>query len=375
MSKIMSTTDIITVPESFKRKGYYEVISRYKAGKLKGKIREIRRIYPENENKAVDDIIETITNKIEIAQKEIQKIDRVQKQLFDKNTRFDKYLGNIINKGFYGIAKGMSQLQALSWINVGLSAANLVMSVVQLSVMINEFNKVNRKLEVLQGQIKKIGDKETIDILTKFKDLASAYIDFKDCEERGEPYTETQLKQLMDHLKSVLDYLYSCFIQNVTTDADALLEAIYAVIPMYADVLCKYDTEYYFNHRYKKLNNKVLHNEHDSWMELLEKFYSPFYLDHMQDYCFLNKGINNRETMTAVFVSAMLAMNAKQIVEDHDLIIQQFETKEEFLNFDLNCEIEAVDKISNEIKEIDEDIARKLNQDFDRMKYQLSAMH
>ncbi|MBR3312033.1 MAG: hypothetical protein IKG15_09475 [Solobacterium sp.] len=251
-------------------------------------------------------------------------------------------------------------LQSLSWINTGLSAANLVTTVVGFAIMNTKLNRIADSISELKEELNKIVHKHDIDIVKNFKEVKQDYSDMLNAIKIHEEFDEQQYYNLTTKMYIVLDYLYDCYMGNVSGNNDALLEAIFTMLPMFANTLCKYDTVYYYKHREVSADDPW-HNSHNDWNSLFGKFMGKEFLDKLQDYCFIDKELSAKDSMDTVATTFLLALNGKTTVEDHQDLLICFDEYKNYAQFENDITEEVVQTIQDNYEELDEETLELIN--------------
>jgi hypothetical protein len=180
------------------------------------------------------------------------------------------------------------------------------------------------------------------------------YIDMLDGEKRNNPFGEERQYELTRKLADTISYLYDCFMQDAG-NPEILLNAIYVLLPMFANVLCRYDRTYYFKY-YKDGNDAMrMHMLHKEWVSVIRNLRSRAFLDKLNEYCFLDKGMHTRDAMHAVNTTYMMALAAEVSIDDNQKIIDRMHSMEEYNQYSAEKKKEAAEDILNASKKLSEE--------------------
>lgn len=270
----------------------------------------------------------------------------------------------------------LSLIQAskgLSWVNIGLNSINLATTIIGFAVINPKLNRISDSISEMKETLQQLSNKSAIDIVKEYKEVKQDYVEMLDSLKRKEEFSESRYFELVKKMFIVLEYLYDCFMNNAAGNNEVILEAIYALLPMFANVISKYDTHYYYNHK-SVTGDSPWHNSHTDWISLYEKLSGRDFLDKLQDYSFLNKRLSTRDSIKTISISFMLALNGKTMIEDHQKILKCFDSFEEYRQFEDFCTNEAVREIKEEIDNTDEGLAELIGPSLDRVHQQALLM-
>lgn len=258
-------------------------------------------------------------------------------------------------------------------ISIGLQAANLVTTAAGFAMMNSKLNKIIDSIGGMQESLNKIIRKQDEDIKKEFNSIKDDYADMLDADKRQQPYTEQQYYELTRKMHSMIDYLYACYMSDAVEDEGAILQALYVLLPMYANVLRRYDKEYYFQYKDKIRGGSVWHGLHNEWMDSFSRMTDKKYLDKFQDYCFLEDGMSARDADEAVLNAYLVAVNSQTIVDDNQKILLCFEDKDEYRQFQDELLEEAHERVTNAVNELDEETVKLLNPAFAQAAQEIAA--
>lgn len=258
------------------------------------------------------------------------------------------------------ISKMLKTTTSLVWINTGLSFINLSASVIGFSVMNAKLNRISDTMGEIKEKVSQLTKKNEIDIVREFKEVKQNYADMLNAIKIHSEYSEEKYYALTTKMYSVLDYLYQSYMGDVVDNKDAILDAIFALLPMYANVIGKYDAVYYYKHK-DVSQDDPWHNSHKDWESIFTLFRGREFLDKLLDYCFLEKNLNSREALNAVYTSFLIVYNGETVIEDTQEILQCFDTYQEYINFENRTTEVAAELIAKDVTEVDEETAKLIN--------------
>ena len=328
-------------------KGFAEICER---GADK-KFRKFEKILVEfAEEKGSDILKESISSLIKV---EPQQIKQITKQLMGAMSKkmvssLTPQLSTILKQGklLERYAKGIA---ALSWVNIGLNVANLCVNAAGFAIVNQKLNEVKEELNQMRATLNKLAASEDIKWLDQYERVISDYSYMLDCEKTGKPFSEEKLHDLSVNMYHTLDVLQKLFMQDAFNNNNALLDAIYALIPLFSQTLIRYDNVYYFSNKDHIRIGSKLPNDQSKWLNLFDSLYSDAFLDRIQDLCILEKRMSTREASQAVALSFYAVASAKQDVLDNEMILLGCRTKQDYELLEANMNQYAEESFMEEV--------------------------
>jgi hypothetical protein len=179
-----------------------------------------------------------------------------------------------------------------------------------------------------------------------------------DCEKKQQPYTEDQMRHLVDSEYNVLMLLVSAFQKDVSGNHSFLIESIFLLMNMLTASLLKFDQIYYYNNLHLLENESPWHLAHDKWMRSYDMLRQDWFIEKLQDYCILEVNMNTMEMDLYCSELEKHVIDAKEQIEDNQALIVAFgnmESLEQFHNF-----------TSKQVKDALETAFREAETDFDK---------
>ena len=156
------------------------------------------------------------------------------------------------------MVKNLSKIQNIALI---LDGVNLVSTWATFAIL---YEKLNSMEEEIVGAIEKIQqtlNKGTeLHIKAEYNKVISDYQDMLDCRKKQKPYSEEQMRKLVDSLYVVLDMMIASLKSNLIDNKDNMILTVFMMLSMYTASLRFFDEQYYFN--YKDTFNKTGYRHH-----------------------------------------------------------------------------------------------------------------
>lgn len=275
--------------------------------------------------------------------------------------------GNAVNTGI-GL-KTLSMLGTitkLNYFNILLTGVNLCATCAGFAVMFKKLDKMSSRINEVLNTVKAA---HQIQINYEFKKVLSEHSNMLDCKRLLKPYSEEEMRKLVDDEYNVLSMLIEAFDEGTTGDKETLIFSIYSLAAMLNASIRYFDEIYYFNNKETITDGQMWHSSHDTWMTAFDRIIEKEFVAKIQDHGIFDLDLNTTET--DYYYKSLLnqVVDAKQEIEDNQTLLKAFDTQEEFKKYLdlLNQDIrDNVIKLFDEagISTEDEEISTALNDAF-----------
>ena len=183
----------------------------------------------------------------QVAAKEVLKAVQKNSKLLNQNLK---------------MVKNLSKIQNIALI---LDGVNLVSTWATFAIL---YEKLNSMEEETVGAIEKVQhtlNKGTeLHIKAEYNKVISDYQDMLDCRKKQKPYSEEQMRKLVDSLYVVLDMMIDSLKSDLIDNKDNMILTVFMMLSMYTASLRFFDEQYYFNYKdtFNKLGYKAKINTH-----------------------------------------------------------------------------------------------------------------
>ena len=355
----MGTIDI-KVGEQYIRKNYVEVVRRLKNGTIK-KIAKIavEDLQNKDDAKHFAEISNHLLNMRREAVSTAKNIRKIGRDLHEISKDIHDIPGQI--------EKLATSVTKMNWVSIGLSAMNLAVTSGGFAVVNDKLNALSKEIGSMHDTLDRMAKKSDIDIREHFNTVRIEYIKMLDAEKCGTEYPYKDLENLTIKMAETLNYLYMCFTEEASGEPEIILNAVFTLIPMFVNVINKFDTRYYYQNVKLIQSGKKFHDLHDEWMDLFKELRSKMFLEKVQDVCVLRENMSSREACDTVLATYYLTVASEISVDDNQIIIKSFESSEDYRRF----KGEIVDEAIEEYKaELDDEMIPLLNPEFTKMQAQ-----
>lgn len=217
------------------------------------------------------------------------------------------------------MVKNLSKIQNIALI---LDGVNLVSTWATFAIL---YEKLNSMEEEIVGAIEKVQqslNKGTeLHIKAEYNKVISDYQDMLDCRKKQKPYSEEQMRKLVDSLYVVLDMMIDSLKSDLIDNKDNMILTVFMMLSMYTASLRFFDEQYYFNYKDILSGDEVWHTSHNKWMSLYDTLTQSWFVELLQDHGIFDLDLNTDEMDTYYNEFLEQVQDQKQEVIDNQEII------------------------------------------------------
>ena len=305
MSEVVAINTLEELLPYANEKGIVEIAMRGAHKRFKAFPQLVISNLPQQEQKAAKQMITELLEK-NVAKKE-QAIGLLKNDLAISNKSLD----------LIGQVAGMDKFGLL------LSGANLCATCAGFAMVMLELKRIESNLSDQIGRlhedVKKGNDAWSS---YDFDKVLSEHNNMLDSYRRQKPYTEEQLRELVDREFNVLGLLIRIFENNIAGDNENLIYSILSLLSMFTAALRYFDEIYYFNN-HDNIQDGDWHSSHDGWMSVYTKLVTAPFVQRYQDYAMLEANMNTREA--DIFYIGMIdqVRDLEQQVRDNQELVKR----------------------------------------------------
>lgn len=279
------------------------------------------------------------------SEKQQQELAQKASKLLKKSAKLNKHSLNLLTN--------VSRVQNISLLLNGL---NLCATGVGFGIIFakldKESNKITRQLNQLQSIVKQTQDLHNE---AMFNTVLAEHMDMLDCQRRQRPYSEAQMRKLVDREHIVLSLLISSFQKGISEDNNATILAIFSLLAMFTVSLRTFDELYYFNN-HEVLGEDAWHLSHDRWMEVYDTLTSQWFIEKLQDHGTFETSLSTAE-VDAYYISLLdQVKDCRCEIKDNQSLIVAMGDADLFRQYKELSTKEVVDSIEAAYREAGRDM-------------------
>ena len=225
---------------------------------------------------------------------------------------------NLLNKNMK-MMKNISKIQNIALI---LDGVNLVSTWATFAILYEKLNSMEEKIVGAIEKVQQSLNKGTeLHIKAEYNKVISDYQDMLDCRKKQKPYSEEQMRKLVDSLYVVLDMMIDSLKSDLIDNKDNMILTVFMMLSMYTASLRFFDEQYYFNYKDILSGDEVWHTSHNKWMSLYDTLTQSWFIELLQDHGIFDLGLNMDEMDTYYNEFLEQVQDQKQEVIDNQEII------------------------------------------------------
>lgn len=222
-------------------------------------------------------------------------------------------------------AKNLEVLQKIAQVQglgLALNGLNLCATCAGFAIMYAKLDKmsakINQQIGKLQSDIKHSHDVQTS---FEFNKVLADYQDMLDSRRRQHPYSEAQMRELVDREYNVLILLIDVLRNDLAFSKQTMLDSVFSMLAMLTVSLRYFDEQYYFNNHEALGDMDVWHSSHEKWMNVYDDLSTPWFVELLQDYGLFEAGLNTVEVDLYYTDLIEQIADLRHEVEDNQILI------------------------------------------------------
>ena len=247
-------------------------------------------------------------------------------------------------------------LSGLGYANMALSAVNLCATCAGFVIIYKKMqqisSEINQHLSQLDETVRKSFD---IDHQFKLDKVLADHNDMLDSMKRQQPYSERDMRRLVDSEHRMIMLLINTLKADVSNDQGTLIISLFSLMGMFTASLCYFDEIYYFNNPQCHGYANPWHTSHDSWMGVYETMCDEWFIEKLQDYSILELGLRTWDADVLYLSMLERVVDAKMEVEDNQILIVAFGSKGALQRYRELSKKDVVSTIHNAYREAADD--------------------
>lgn len=218
----------------------------------------------------------------DIVQKGNKEISEKAIGVFNKN--FSNMLNDQMNISQITM-HNIQQLASVSKLGIVMNGLNLAATSAGFAIMYEKLDNISSEMKLQFDELKNVVKQEhDVRAIYEFEKVLGEYTDMLDCRRRQQPYSEEQMRFLVQKLYTALKLLTDLFRKDIASNNHLLIVSIFSLLSMFTVALKYFDEQYYFNNHNILIDTDVWHSSHDKWMSIYNELTEEWFIEKLQDY-------------------------------------------------------------------------------------------
>lgn len=257
--------------------------------------------------------------------KQFQKVI-IDKAALGENQKLLNDVAKVLNKNLKLNKQQLNVLTSLSKLNklgLILNGLNLCATCVGFAIMFQKLDRMSAKINQQLNELKKVvHGVNDVQNTYEFDKVLAEHTNMLDCQRKQQPYSEDQMRELVDQEYNVLKLLIETLKRDISGNHDDLIFSIFSLLAMLTVSLRNFDEIYYFKYRDVLGNQDKWHLGHKKWMGVYDTLTQRWFIEKLQDHAFLELDLTTDET-DLYYQSLVEQVNdLREEVEDNQRIIE-----------------------------------------------------
>ncbi len=330
------------------KKGFAEIVSRQKNGKFKSMIKYA--ISRTNDASTKDILYESLKRQA-----------LTNKQFTSAFKSVNKNLGNISEKliGMSSELRNVSSsvdavfantnlIKNLSFLNTGLSAANLGVNIagfVIISAQLNNMEKnLNKSLSRIEKNVEKLTNFNEIEFRSIAHEIVLEFNDMCQTLVSGGHVELTDQRKFMDKMNTYCHMIVD-FMNEDVMDMGMLLDVLFSILPAYSTIFENFIYDYYFE-------KKMMPASYKEYLSVFSKILDDSLIQKIADHLFLNQKLSSEETFNAInALEGSVLSYATGIIDRADLV-KMIRDKNQYDQLMNDIDMSVKEELDNEANDI-----------------------
>lgn len=224
-----------------------------------------------------------------------------------------------LNKRNVQLLATVAKVQKLDLLLNGLSLCSTCVGFAIMYAKLDDMSEeISQQIAEVENTVKKVQD---VRASYEFNKVLSDHMNMLDCRKKQQPYSEEQMRTLVDTEYNVLSMLISAFQLDISSDQNNTIFSIYSMLSMFTVSLMYFDEIYYQNNHEVLKEGEEWHTAHDKWMGIYKTLSENWIIEKLQDYGMFETNLNTLGVDT--FYKGLLEQvkDERESVEDNQTLI------------------------------------------------------
>ena len=232
----------------------------------------------------------------------------------------------------------------LNWADLMISSLDLCATVAGFAIISEKMDQMTKELGDISKSVKDIVNHQELLDQQEVKALINEYANIQNKESLNENVSVDDYYNLVNKLSLAIETLRECFVKDIG-HRKIYLNALSILLPIYALSMCKFDKAHYF--KYMKT-----HTNRETYIKVLDDFVDKDFFAGIQEHCFFDETqeLNSRDSQEIAFAYLEKINEERLVIADQLKIISNFDSEEQYNNYQKNFSHEIVGKITESMK-------------------------
>ena len=213
-------------------------------------------------------------------------------------------------------------IRTISFVNTGISLANMAVDVAGFVIINQKLNTVNYEIRNVLSEVKKLSDLAKNEKISECQKLIMKYNSLSSKVLNSEPINIDVIDNLLIDMKTFISEMIRNLMDN---------NMIYILMPAYTQLLNEYNKRIYYS-------KQSLPANYGTFMTLFIELENNGLRKDLQDYYILKRKMHSQDVIDLLNAKTLVGLNQKVLIEDQVSMMKLLGTPENIEAFDLELD-------------------------------------
>ena len=240
-----------------------------------------------------------------------------------------------------------SSVRSLSYLNIGISMANLAVDVAGFIVVNDKLNVLHSDVQLIANIIKKLAIVQKNEKISECQKLIMRFNSMSAKIQSADVVNLDDLENLIIDMRAYISEMI-LNLQNDVLETKLVLKIIFSLLPAYTLLFGEYTKRYYYGKQCLPANYEI-------FLKLYDELEGMNFRGRLHDYYFLDQKMHSQEVLDVLNAQTLLGLNGKVQIEDMASMLKMLETREKIEAFDRGLDSFVYSWVKEKVPVIAED--------------------
>lgn len=227
-----------------------------------------------------------------------------------------------------GLYQLTNTVKSISYLNTGLSLANMAIDIAGFVVMNEKLNILNGKTDLLLDYIKKIHAMKQNELIEQYQLIIMRCNKYISRMRRNEEVAIDAIDELLEEIRAFISKMINNYLSNAL-QPELVFKVVFSILPTYTFLLNECIKRYHYE-------KNILPDNYDHYMSIYNELENSKIKELLRDYYFLQKKFHFHQVIDIINTQTLLSLNGRVLIEDQVSILNMLETKEKVEQFEID---------------------------------------
>ena len=217
-------------------------------------------------------------------------------------------------------------VRTISYLNTGLSMANLAVDAAGFIIVNDKLNTLNSEVQLVANNINKIANVQKNEKISICQKLIMRFNSLAAKMQNKDTVNLDDLENLLIDMRAYISEMV-LNLHDETLGTELVLKIIFSLLPAYTLLFGEFTKQYYYD-------KHILPANYELFLKLYDELEAVNFRGRLHDYYFLELKMHSQEVLDILNALTLLGLNGRVQIEDQTSLLQTLETREKIESFD-----------------------------------------